>query len=94
MKILLGWHSFPGGVKPSYLVPHGHEFINPALDGDDFDNAVRTAQAEYDGYRPDVIVGSSRGGAVAMDPDSGSTPAGSRLTGIANPRVPVPCCRF
>ncbi len=75
MKILLlhGWHSAPGGVEPSYLIQQGHEVINPALD-DDFAGAVRTAQAEYDRHHPDVIVGSSRGGAVAMNVDSGSTP--------------------
>jgi alpha-beta hydrolase superfamily lysophospholipase len=71
---LHGWHSAPGGVKPSYLIGYGHEVINPALDDDDFDRAVRAAQAEYDRHRPDVIVGSSRGGAVAMDLESGSTP--------------------
>jgi hypothetical protein len=71
---LHGWHSVPGGVKPSYLARHGHEVINPALDDDDFAAAVRTAQAEYDRHRPDVIVGSSRGGAVAMNLDAGSTP--------------------
>src|SRR3954447_3802707 len=76
MKILFlhGWHSVPGGVKPSYLIEHGHEVINPALDDDNWDNAVRTDQAEYDHHRPDVIVGSSRGGAVAMNLNSGSTP--------------------
>jgi hypothetical protein len=76
MKILFlhGWHSIPGGVKPSYLIEHGHEVINPALDDDDFGQAVSTAQTEYDRHRPDVIVGSSRGGAVAMNIDSGSTP--------------------
>ena len=76
MKILFlhGWHSVPGGVKPSYLADHGHEVINPALNDDDFDEAVRVAQVEYDRHRPDVIVGSSRGGAVAMNLDSGSTP--------------------
>jgi hypothetical protein len=76
MKILFlhGWHSVPGGVKPSYLLSHGHEVINPALDDDDFDQAVRTAQGEYDQHGPDVIVGSSRGGAVAMNIHSGSTP--------------------
>jgi hypothetical protein len=76
MKILFlhGWKSVPGGLKPSYLIRHGHEVINPALDDDDFDAALRTAQLEYDRHRPDVIVGSSRGGAVAMNVDSGSTP--------------------
>jgi alpha-beta hydrolase superfamily lysophospholipase len=69
-----GWNSVPGGVKPTYLAEHGHEVINPALDDDDFDEAVRTAQAEFDRHRPDVVVGSSRGGAVAMNLDSGSTP--------------------
>jgi alpha-beta hydrolase superfamily lysophospholipase len=76
MKILFlhGWQSVPGGVKPSFLAQHGHEIINPALDDEDFDKAVRTAQAEYDRHHPDVIVGSSRGGAVAMNIESGSTP--------------------
>src|SRR4051795_9693797 len=50
MKFLFlhGWHSVPGGVKPSYLIEHGYEVLNPALDDDDFDEAVRTAQAEFD----------------------------------------------
>lgn len=71
---LHGWHSVPGGVKPSYLGQHGHEVINPALHDDDFDEAIRIAQAEFDLHHPDVIVGSSRGGAVAMNIDSGNTP--------------------
>jgi hypothetical protein len=71
---LHGWHSVPGGMKPSYLIHHGHEVLNPALSDDDFVQAVRTAQAECDRQRPDVIVGSSRGGAVAMNLHSGSTP--------------------
>jgi hypothetical protein len=76
MKILFlhGWHSVPGGMKPTYLAEHDHEVINPALDDDDFDAAVKTAQAEYDLHRPDVVVGSSRGGAVALNIDSGETP--------------------
>ena len=74
MKILFlhGWHSVPGGVKPTYLKDHGHEVINPALDDDDFAEAVRIAQAEFDEHRPEVVVGSSRGGAVAMNLDCGN----------------------
>jgi hypothetical protein len=73
MRILFlhGWHSVPGGVKPTYLQSHGHLVINPALDDDDFAAAVRTAQAEFDRYWPEVVVGSSRGGAVAMNITSG-----------------------
>jgi hypothetical protein len=76
MRILFlhGWHSVVGGVKPTYLKDHGHEVINPALDDDDFDAAIRAAQAEYDQHQPDVIVGSSRGGAVAINIASASTP--------------------
>jgi len=76
MKILFlhGWHSVVGGLKPTYLNDASHEVINPALDDDDFYLAVRTAQAEYDQHKPDVIVGSSRGGAVAMNINSQNTP--------------------
>ena len=74
MKILFlhGWHSVPGGVKPTYMVDHGHEVINPALDDDDFAAALRTAQAEFDKHQPLVVVGSSRGGAVAININSGN----------------------
>jgi hypothetical protein len=73
MKILFlhGWQSVPGGVKPTYLARHGHEVINPKLPDDDFEGAKRIAQAEIDTHHPDVIVGSSRGGAVAMNIASG-----------------------
>ncbi len=76
MRILFlhGWHSIPGGVKPTFLAQHGHEVINPKLPDEDFEAAVRIAQAEYDRHRPAVVVGSSRGGALAMNLDSGDTP--------------------
>lgn len=72
VKILFlhGWHSVPGGVKPTYLKDHGHTVINPALDDDDFHAAVLTAQEACDQHRPQVVVGSSRGGAVAMNINS------------------------
>ena len=67
MKILFfhGWNSVPGGVKPTYLKDHGHEVINPALPHEDF------AEAEFDKHCPQVVVGSSRGGAIAMNIGSG-----------------------
>jgi hypothetical protein len=76
MKILYphGWHSVPGGVKPTFLAQHGHEVLNPSLSDEDFAAAVQVAQAELERHQPDVIVGSSRGAAVAINLDSGDTP--------------------
>ena len=61
-------------VPPGLSVWVCHEVLNPALPDGDFDEAVRIAQAEFDRHRPDVVVGSSRGGAVAMNIDSQDTP--------------------
>jgi hypothetical protein len=74
MKILFlhGWQSVPGGVKPTYLKDHGYEVINPKLPDDDFSAAVALAQTAFDQHQPQVVVGSSRGGAVAMNIHSGS----------------------
>src|SRR5271167_212769 len=73
MKILClhGWQSVPGGVKPTFLAQHGHEVINPKLPDEDFNEAVQIAQAEFDMHQPQVVVGSSRRGAVAMNINSG-----------------------
>jgi len=75
MKILFlhGWQSVPGGVKPTYLKDHGHEVFNPKLPDEDFQESVRIAQDIFDRHRPDVVVGSSRGGAVAMNVIAGGT---------------------
>ena len=58
MKLLFlhGWQSTPGGLKPTYLKDHGHEVLNPHLPDDDFDAALKIAQAEYDQHGPDVVV--------------------------------------
>src|SRR5438876_4994669 len=73
MRVLFlhGWQSVPGGVKPTFLARHGHEVVNPTLPDDDFAEAVRIAQAEFDRHEPAVVVGSSRGSAVAMNIGSG-----------------------
>jgi len=57
-----------------YLNDHGHEVINPALPDDDLAESVRIAEVAYNQHRPHVIVGSSRGGAVAVNMQSDHTP--------------------
>lgn len=71
---LHGWGSSPGGRKPSHLQSMGYRVLNPALCPDDFEEALRVAQEVYDSERPDLVVGSSRGGAVALNISSGQTP--------------------
>jgi hypothetical protein len=78
MRILFlhGRQSVPDGVKPTCRARHGHEVINPKLPDEDFNEAVRIAQTEFDKHQPDVVVGSSRGGAVAMNLRSGKARLG------------------
>ena len=69
---LHGWMSVPGGVKPTFLARRGHTVVNPKLPDDDFAESVRIAQREFDEHQPAAVVGSSRGGAVAMNINSGN----------------------
>ena len=71
MKILFlhGLESKPGGSKPTYLEGLGYTVLNPHLPSNDFPLSVEIAQEELDAESPDVVVGSSRGGAVAMSLD-------------------------
>lgn len=71
---LHGWKSIPGGVKPTRLAQEGWKVLNPSLPDEDFPEAVRIAQQIVDEESPDVIVGSSRGGAAAMNVDSHGVP--------------------
>src|SRR5688572_27258578 len=75
MKILFlrGWRAAPDGAKPKFLAKHGHTVLDPQLPDEDFDEAVKVAQSEFDTYQPDVVVGQSRGGTIAMNINSGST---------------------
>lgn len=76
MKILYlhGWQSKLGGIKPTFLATNGHQVIEPALPPDDYDQALRIAQSELDSQRPRLVVGSSRGGSLAMNIQSGNVP--------------------
>jgi len=74
LKILFlhGWNSVVGGVKPTYLREHGHTVFNPALPHEDYSAALQIAQAEFDRQQPQVVVGASRGGSLAIDLRSGA----------------------
>jgi len=76
MKILFlhGFGSDPNGVRPTFLKESGYEVIHPALADEDFEASVRIAQEAFDRGEPDVVVGSSRGGAVAMNIETGDVP--------------------
>jgi len=73
MRILFlhGWQSAPGGVKPTFLKENGHEVLNPKLPDDNFGTALQIAQNVFSTHAPRVVVGSSRGGAIAMNLDIG-----------------------
>lgn len=68
MKILFlhGLESKPGGAKPSMLSSRGHDVIEPALPKDDWPESIKIASDVFEEEQPDIVVGSSRGGAVAM----------------------------
>lgn len=36
IRFLHGWHSVPGGVKPTYLKDRGNTAINPKLPDENF----------------------------------------------------------
>ena len=81
MKILFlhGLESKPGGTKARKLEEAGHEVLNPALPKHSLEESITIAQLLVDYESPDIIVGSSRGGAVATAINS----EGSRLILIA-----------
>lgn len=74
-KILFlhGWSS-DGGMKTAFMRSLGYDVLNPNLSDWFFSRAVAQAQEALDNFKPGVIVGSSRGGAVAMNMDSAETP--------------------
>ncbi len=58
--------SSDGGRKTAHIRSLGFDVLTPSLSDWSLRSAVRTARAACDEFEPNVIVGSSRGGAVAM----------------------------
>jgi hypothetical protein len=71
-------HGHPVVGQPTLPYPRHRRrswrWLAAFLDRRWFSQAVEVAQESYDRCGPDVIVGSSMGGAVAMNLDSGATP--------------------
>ena len=67
LKILFlhGLESKPGGSKVKYLESLGYEVLNPSLPKDSWADSVKIA-SEMMLAEPDIVIGSSRGGALAM----------------------------
>lgn len=76
MKLLYlhGLGSGPDGFKPTWLREAGYEVIAPELPDDDIAASVQIARRSFEAHAFDVVVGSSRGGAVALAIDTGKTP--------------------
>jgi hypothetical protein len=76
MKVLFfhGLEGNPNGSKIQFLRANAIDVVAPVLSRDDFDGDLQVAQTAFDESRPDVVVGSSRGGAVAVNIDAGKTP--------------------
>ena len=76
---LHGLESKPGGKKARFLKEKGYQVFNPGLPKSSFEETIRIAQDVVDEEEPDVIVGSSRGGAIALCLE----PRGAKLVLIA-----------
>ena len=68
MKILFldGLGANPDSFKVAYLRQRGFEVVNPILPDRDFDASVQIARDAVREQSPHIIVGYSRGGAVAL----------------------------
>ena len=71
MKIvyLHGLHSSPMSYKRKVLEDMGHTVFAPHLPASDWKGSVSLANKVIANVKPDVVIGSSRGGAVAMAVD-------------------------
>ncbi len=76
LKILFltGYGSRPGGPASAALRAEGHSIVEPDLPDGSFARSVTLAQRIFHRHQPDLVVGWSRGGAVAMSLDSHGTP--------------------
>ena len=63
---LHGLEGSPTGTKARRLIEAGFDVMAPALPRDDWDAALQRALEAFFRHQPAVVVGSSRGGALAL----------------------------
>jgi hypothetical protein len=74
LLFLTGYGSRPGEINPTILRARGHTVVEPDLPDNNFARSVTISQRVFGRHQPDVVVGWSRGGAVAMSIDSKYAP--------------------
>ncbi len=67
---LHGRMSGPNSQKCKFLRENGHEVYAPRLISHDWGQSVTAAREIMEKVKPDLVIGSSRGGAVAMATNS------------------------
>ena len=94
VKVLFlhGKEGTPEGTKPTFLKKAGYRVIAPSLPMDDFELSLTRAKDTFENFKPDIVVGSSRGGAVAAALDTGDIPKiliapAWKKFGVKNPLV-------
>jgi len=65
VQFIHGLESSPQSTKATVLAEH-FDARTPAMDTNDFESCVAVQHAEIEAFHPDVLVGSSFGGAVAV----------------------------
>jgi len=71
---LHGMEGTPEGTKPTFLKKMGYRVIAPALPKDNFELSLARAKDTFENFKPDIVIGSSRGGALATALDTGDIP--------------------
>lgn len=66
VQFIHGLESNPRGAKARFLAEH-FEALTPGMNTYDFAGAVATQREALEAFRPDVLVGSSFGGAIAVE---------------------------
>ena len=76
LKVLFlhGMEGTPEGSKPTFMKEKGFKVIAPVLPKENWELSVKRAKDSFENFEPDVVVGSSRGGALATALNTGNIP--------------------